>query len=171
MIKRIILVISIFLIANLAYAELLKKDCAILFAKNNVCQLKGLDVELISEKIADDEIKLTTLKVIHKGVEQLLSITKDTTFIDGDKGVILFQDINFDSYPDLAVSTSFGVANNYMDYWVYDLASNKYTYAGNHVRFEINNNEKTVSNTVKLNAAKYINNVYKWDGIKLVTVN
>ena len=96
-----------------------------------------------------------------------MNISKDTSILDGDKGYISFADINFDSIPDISITTSFGLANLYMDYWVYDSANKIYSYVGNFSSFKINNKNKTLSNVVKSSAAEYINTTYTWNGFKL----
>ena len=72
----------------------------------------------------------------------------------------------FDSVPDIAITTSFGLADLYIDYLVYDTIKKKYSYVGNFTQFNIHNN-KILSNVVKISAAKYKNMVYSWKGFKL----
>jgi hypothetical protein len=168
---RIILILSIVFFSGCTNAEQVAKECIFSFGKSTQCTGKGIEIELVSEKVADDEINLKNLKVKSNGKTHLLPITKETNLLDGDKGVILIQDINFDSHPDLAVSTSFGLSNLYMDYWVFDSDSNKFNYIGNFTRFSINEEDKKLSNTVKTNAADFEKNTYKWEGKKLVKSN
>lgn len=86
----------------------------------------------------------------------------------GDIGIVSFADINFDNVPDIAISTSFGVANQYFDYWTYNPKSGKYTSVGNHPRLNPNPADKTLTANVKLNAAAYQSQKYVWDRDKLI---
>ncbi len=58
------------------------------------------------------------------------------------------------------MTTSFGLANLYMDYWVFDPVNKQYAYIGNLCELKINSKDKTLSNVVKVNAAEYENNIY-----------
>ena len=69
---------------------------------------------------------------------------------------------------DIALTTSFGLANLYLDYWVYNTDTNKYIYIGNKVKLNINSKTRTLSNTVKVSASRYDKNTYVWEGFKLV---
>ncbi|HEJ83856.1 MAG TPA: hypothetical protein ENO25_04745 [Desulfobacteraceae bacterium] len=138
-------------------------ECEITFDILDACQYQGTKISLVTEGLAVDEKKLVKLKVDRNGRRHVLSITPDTSILAGDKGYILFEDVNFDGTPDLAVSTSFGLVNQYLDYWVYDKANDKYVYLGNHARFSLNAKDKTLSNEVKINAATYDRNTYSWD--------
>ena len=142
--------------------------CDISFNTTKPCVYQSITVKLGVEKVASDEKTLKTLNVTHKGDDFVLNVTDDTSMLDGDKGYISFEDINFDGVPDLALTTSFGLANLYLDYWVYNTKSNQYDYIGNHVKFKLNNKLMSLSNTVKINAAKYKNNTFIWKGFKLV---
>lgn len=143
------------------------ETCDISFKNSGPCVYKNISVKFIVKKISVDEKLLLKLDVEKTGQKFSLDISKDTSFLDGDKGYISFTDINFDSVPDISITTSFGLANLYMDYWVYDVANKNYLYIGNFTKFKINKSNKTLSNVVKISAAKYKNTVYMWKGLKL----
>lgn len=165
---RAYIILLLLLFAGCTGASETEKECLFQFSSSVNCKLNNLDVVLISEKVANDEKNLKTLKVKSNGHDFILNISKDTSMLDGDKGLIVLQDINFDSYPDIAISTSFGASNLYMDYWIYDKGKNKFRYLGNFSRFTINKKDKSLSNTVKINAANYRKSVYRWSGTTLV---
>ena len=144
------------------------ETCDITFKNIGSCSYKDITVSVDAKVLSSDEKLLQRLNVIESGNKFVLNIVKDTTIIDGDKGYISFKDINFDNVPDLAITTSFGLANLYMDYWVYDTVKNEYAYIGNYAKFEINLKNKTLANIVKVSAAKYKNTKYSWNGFKLV---
>ncbi len=142
--------------------------CDIFFKDLGPCVYKAITVNIEVKKIANDEKLLKTLAVVNEGKTYSLQIVSGTSMLDGDRGYVSFADINFDGYPDIAITTSFGLANLYLDYWVYDLHSHKYKYIGNHAEFELNTKLKTLSNVIKVNAAKYENNTYFWKGYNLI---
>ena len=51
---------------------------------------------------------------------------------------------------------------------MFDPVNKQYDYIGNFSELKINSKDKTLSNVVKINAANYENNLYMWQGIKLV---
>ena len=144
------------------------ETCDVLFKKSNPCIYMGIKVRLVTEKIADDEKKLKILDVTYQERQQLLKITEDSSMLEGDRGYISFADINFDGTPDIAITTSFGLANLYLDYWVYDTGKNKYIYLGNFTEFKLDKKQRTLSNVTKMNAAKYTNATFLWKGYNLV---
>lgn len=166
-----ILAITIFILAGCTNATEVEKECVFLFSSANKCSLNDTAVELVLKKIADDEKLIKSLKVSVNTKIQELKVSDDISILDGDKGLIVLQDINFDSYLDIAVSTSFGLPNLYMDYWVYDSNNKNFIYIGNYTRFTIDKKNKKLSNRVKINAAKYENQKHTWKGINLVKQN
>lgn len=149
-------------------------DCVFKFGEDTDCSVKSKDVDISvktkTQKISDDEFSLTALEVTNNGKISTLSVTPDTSIFEGDSGYISFTDINFDSFPDIAVSTSFGVTNMYMDYWVYLPDQQKYVSVGNFPKFTVDPANKALSAIVKIDAAKYENNVWKWQESNLVQV-
>ena len=143
-------------------------SCDIFFKGIGPCVHKSISVNVGVEKIADDEQLLKTLNVNNKGMKYTLQIKNETTMLDGDRGYISFEDINFDGFPDIAITTSFGLANLYLDYWVYDSHLQKYSYLGNYSQFKLDHKLKTLMNVVKINAAKYENSTYLWKGYDLI---
>jgi hypothetical protein len=69
--------------------------------------------------------------------------------------------------PDLAVSTSFGTANQYLDYWIYDPAAKEYASVGNFPRLVPDPATKTLKADVRMNAASHATQVYAVAGNKL----
>jgi len=125
-------------------------------------------VLLNTEPLAADEKILKSLQLVYKGSTHSLSVSKDTHMLEGDKGYISFADINFDGLADIAITTSFGLGNLYLDYWVYDSVNNQYNFLGNFSKFTLSPADKTLSNVVKLNAVNYENYTYHWQGLSLV---
>ena len=97
-------------------------ECEFSFKELKTCTYKtstyDIKVSIESEIVAEDE--KTIKKIITKvnNIEQILPVSPDTSLLDGDIGYISFADINFDKVPDLAITTSFGTPNLYLDYWV-----------------------------------------------------
>ncbi len=114
------------------------------------------------KKIGEDEVAVTGITVNIDGKKQNLAMIDDYTFLQGDTGYILFDDINFDGQTDIAVTTSFGTPNLYLNYWVFEPRQNQFKFVGNYSRLKLNHKDKILSNTEKVSAAKYINNQYFW---------
>jgi hypothetical protein len=143
-------------------------ECNFDYSNLQVCTQSDYKVVIQSHRLAVDEIQLQALQANYRGKQQLLDISDDTSMLEGDKGIILFEDINFDGIPDLAVSTSFGLANLYMDYWTFDKEKDQFVKVGNYARFTLHPSDKSLSNTVKTDAATYQENTYTWKSGKLV---
>ncbi|MFK5947345.1 MAG: hypothetical protein QM500_01080 [Methylococcales bacterium] len=142
--------------------------CDIFFKELGPCAYKKITVNISIEIIAADEKLLKTLEVINDDKTHSLQIENEVSMLDGDRGYVSFSDINFDGYPDIAITTTFGLANLYLDYWVYKPRSHKYKYLGNYAKFKLNAKLNTLSNVIKVNAAKYDNNTYLWKGYSLI---
>ena len=147
-------------------------ECTFQFSTEPVCSYTkdryNIKVSLTTKKSADDEIALTNAKVNLNGKRHTLTVSPDTTMMQGNIGIISFADINFDGIPDIAVSTSFGLANQYFDYWVYDPKTKRYHSVGNYPKLIANPVDKILSVSVKASAASYQTMKYFWDGDKLV---
>lgn len=135
-------------------------ECRFDFHQQPPCNQGGYRVSIQTSPLAADEIRLKALAVSYHGKQQILGITPGTSLLTGDKGLILVEDINFDGMDDIAVSTSFGLANQYMDYWVFDKAKDRFIKLGNHARFTLHPADKALSNTVKVDAAHYRKQVF-----------
>ena len=148
-------------------------DVACLFEMNShaICTHGDMRVSMRFIKVADDESKLISIEVAYLGKKHYLRVSPDTTLTRGEQGLISFEDINFDNFPDIAVSTSFGVANLYMDYWIFNRENNNFLRIGNYSRFSLDPKNKTLSNTVKISAKRYKKNTYSWHGSKLIKKN
>lgn len=142
--------------------------CDINFHTTEPCVYKNIKVKILTSVVESDEKTMQALDVVFKSNKYRLNIIPDTSILDGDRGYISFTDINFDGTPDIAITTSFGLANLYLDYWVYDTSKKQYSYLGNYAKFNLDTKNKTLSNVIKINAAKYENNTYKWQGLSLV---
>jgi hypothetical protein len=147
-------------------------ECTFQFSVEPVCSYRAgkvsVDVSLATMKLADDEVALTTANVTFEGRHYALSVSPDVSMLKGDVGIVSFADVNFDGIPDIAVSTSFGVANQYFDYWVYDRKSNGYRSVGNYPKLSANPVDKTLSARVKRSAADYQTLRYFWQGDRLI---
>jgi hypothetical protein len=150
-------------------------ECNFSFEELNQCSYRYQSYEIIidftSESIAEDERKITELLVKLNGIQQILKTSPDTTLFDGDIGHISFSDINFDGIPDLAITTSFGTSNLYLDYWVFNIQQKKYIFVGNYPQFTIDDNEKKLKATIKNNAADYQSVEWHWKSDTLEKVN
>ena len=131
----------------------------------------SVELKIVPDAISRKRKNLSKLIVRRDGTTHQLVITPDTTLMKRDQGYISFTDINFDGIADLAITTSFGVANLYLDYWVYMPKEKQYKKIGNYSVFELGPKNKTLSNTTKINAATYETVKYKWDAYKLVRVS
>ena len=142
--------------------------CDIFFIVNGPCVYKGIIVNVRADKVSDNEKQLKSLHILNDGRIQTLKIVDDVFMFDGDRGYVSFADINFDGYPDIAITTSFGLANLYLDYWVYEPHRHTYQYIGNYAKFELNTRLKNLSNEVKVSAVKYEKNTYYWEESHLI---
>lgn len=147
-------------------------ECIFKFDAKPACTYKmdkyAITVSVVTKSIAENEIELTQASISYDGKKQILDISPDVSMMDGATGIVQFDDINFDGMPDLAISTSFGVANQYFDYWVHDREGDEYKFVGNFPKFTINKINKMLEATVKLNATSYEKQIYRWQGIKLI---
>lgn len=179
---KFILIIFGMLLFNACDAQLKKNDikyenteCNFSFEELNQCSYKSKSYEIIvdftSVNIADDEKKIIELFVKVNGIQQTLKTSPDTTLVDGDMGHLSFSDINFDGIPDLAITTSFGTSNLYLDYWVFNIEQQKYVFVGNYPQFTIDDNGKKLKATIKNNAADYQSVEWHWKSDKLEKVN
>jgi len=170
---KIIIVILFFFITGCSEAaekQIASSDklmCEFGFKDNVHCAYQNMQVNVIKIPIAFDEARISQLNVNYFDNFYVLNVSKDTTIINGDKGYILFDDINFDGIPDIAITTSFGLANLYMDYWVFDKNNNKFKYVGNFPKFTIDPTNKKLINEVRVSASIYKKNVYSWKNYTL----
>jgi len=144
-----------------------KTECEFSFKELNTCNFKTSTYEvkatIESEIVAEDEKIIKKIITELNDVEQILPVSPDTSLLDGDIGYISFADINFDKVPDLAITTSFGTPNLYLDYWVYDTKQKKYISVGNYPKFTINEQKKILSAKIKSDAATYQNIEWHWN--------
>lgn len=144
-----------------------KTECHFSFENVTKCFYKisnydiTTDIEL--ENIANDEKHLKKIHIKINGNQQTLTVSKDTNILAGDIGYISFADINFDKIPDLAITTSFGTPNLYLDYWVFDSKQQKYLSVGNYPKFTINEQKKTLNAKIKNSAENYQNQDWHWN--------
>jgi hypothetical protein len=141
-------------------------ECEFSFHELNSCGYQSKDreikVQIETAAIEEDELRLMALSVENNRKKFALNISPDTTLLEGDIGFISFADIDFDSTADLAITTSFGVANLYFDYWVYQPEKAEYVYIGNLPKLMLDPATKTVTTKIKLNAASYEENILIW---------
>ena len=162
----------LFLQACIAQEENSKNDiCEFSFDEMMPCTFYNNNIEITTAikatDIAEDE-KLVDQLEVHMGkTKQTLKITENTSLLAGDIGFISCADINFDNQPDLAITTSFGTPNLYLDYWVFNLATQKYEYVGNYSEFTLDTKNKTITTTVKDNAESYTTTKWYWQGTEL----
>lgn len=142
--------------------------CNISFTSLGPCSFKGVRVEVIAEQLAEDEKEISELKIQQQGRVLSVKPIETISLLNGDKGFVDFSDISFDGVPDLAITSSFGVANLYLEYWVFDTSSGQYRYIGNYAVFDIDEKNKTLKNQVKVNAATYESSVFNWKGQQLI---
>lgn len=145
-------------------------DCLFDFSTELVCQDQDLSVRIEATPIAADEKRLQALLVHYGNKQYRLPLTDPPSMLQGDRGYILLNDINFDAIPDIGVTTSFAVANQYLDYWVYDKQQTTFLPIGNYAQFSIDNARQRLSNQVRLNATHYEKNIYQWQNQRLVKI-
>ena len=146
--------------------QAVERECEISFQKFGPCTLKTseykISAKIITEDIAEDEKLISAVAIKNNNVVQTLSITEGTSMLDGDVGYVSFSDINFDNIPDLAVPTSFGTPNLYLDYWVFDAQQKKYSFVGNYPQLSIDKTKKIITTRVKESAASYQVTQWNW---------
>ncbi|MGM8224970.1 XAC2610-related protein [Cellvibrio sp. ARAG 10.3] len=173
--KKAVFLILIFVQACEAkqdtFDQALEKECGIAFGKLDECSFKtpsyDISVAIITEDVAEDEKLISAVVIKNNSTKQTLPVTEATSMLDGDVGYISFSDINFDSVPDLAIPTSFGTPNLYLDYWVYDVQKQAYEYLGNFPQFSIDKKRKIITTRVKESAAEYQIAEWHWNKGKL----
>ncbi len=142
--------------------QALQNECVYHFALDKICNMGTHSVSINYTALSDDERLLTSAEVATPTKRHRLPISDDTSLLDGDTGLIKTEDINFDGHPDLAISTSFGTANLYFDYWVYDPDTGGFISVGNYSQLTIHKENKTLSTTEKSNAVTYKTTTYQW---------
>ncbi|WLQ11712.1 hypothetical protein O5O45_18455 [Hahella aquimaris] len=118
----------------------------------------------------DDELHITAINISRGKRRQTLTLSPDALLLPGDRGYISFEDINFDNHADIAVTTSLGAANLYLDYWVYSEEQKRYVKVGNYPVFKLHPDTQTLTTEVRVNAAQYDRKAYQWRGLELVVV-
>lgn len=149
-----------------------QSECVIGFENNQPCHLelnsKALEIEVVLQDVFEDEKRLDEIIVLTHHKKYSLKIPTETFLMDGDKGHISINDINFDGAPDIAVTTSFRTANLYLDYWVYDPSSESFHYIGNLPSLEIDTSTQSITSTERLNAVDYKKSQWIWQDNTLV---
>ncbi len=157
------LLLSGCLSASQSNEKLTRLTCEFDFTFTAECGYRQIKIKINTSIVATDEKLLKSLEVTVNSRKSTLHVIDDTVLFPGDKGYVSFEDINFDGFPDIAITTSFGVANLYLDYWVYVDDENTFRRVGNFSRFVVDEGNKTLRNSVKINAAEYQDNVYRWE--------
>lgn len=149
-----------------------QSECVIGFENNQPCHLelnsKALEIEVVLQDVFEDEKRLDEIIVLTHHKKYSLKIPTETFLMEGDKGHISINDINFDGAPDIAVTTSFRTANLYLDYWVYDPSSESFHYIGNLPSLEIDTSTQSITSTERLNAVDYKKSQWIWQDNTLV---
>jgi len=163
------LLLFIVLSGCLNASEIIKPvECDFEFASAVPCSYNSIKAKLNVKHTDEDEVLLTSITVTQNNIVQKLKFSDDFTFLKGETGYILFSDINFDGKTDIAITTSFGTPNLYLSYWIFNSDSKRYKFIGNFSKFSIDDKLKTLSNSEKINAAKYRNNHYFWKNNALI---
>lgn len=138
--------------------------CDIAFDKLTPCTYQSgnstIEITIMSTNVADDEKSIDQLIANTNQKTQTLLVTENTSLLTGDIGYISFADINFDDVPDLAITTSFGTPNLYLDYWVFNTDIKQYVFVGNFPELKLDKKNKTITTEVKSNAENY--KIEKW---------
>ncbi len=163
-----VLLLSGCLNASQKNEKLARSVCEFDFTFTGECDYRQINIKFNTSNIAADEKLIKSLLVTVNSKKIELDVLADTVLFSSDVGHVSFEDINFDGLPDIAITTSFGTANLYLDYWVYVKKENTFKRVGNFSRFVVDENTKILRNTVKINAAEYQNNVYRWRHGELV---
>ncbi|PCJ14847.1 MAG: hypothetical protein COB04_14380 [Gammaproteobacteria bacterium] len=172
--KYIVIFVSLFVFYQTSNGEELVEQagaCTFGFSSSNICKDGLYDVALYGKSVDINEREMLNLRVRHGGISHDLDISPDTVMLEGDVGVISFEDINFDGYPDVAISTSFGLPNLYLDYWVYLPEKNIFVKVGNYSKFTIDVENRVLTNTQKESAAEYGCNTFYWLAYELIKLN
>ena len=83
------------------------------------------------------------------------------------KEAFYVEDINFDGYPDVGFQTVFSVANQYMDYWIFEPTTNSFLFMGNYPLLTPDVKNNSLSAVVKVDAKTYSHICYGWSSGKL----
>lgn len=151
----------------------LGSDCIIKVQEHMKCTLGMNNDEM------QIDMKIRELNGYEWGIESIYVKSKDTdkgfsingsnhvTMQLGDIMLVESYDINFDGIDDIAISTSFGLANLICDYWLVD-KEGSFQFIGNYPKFRINYDQKIIETQVRSSAAEYIQDTYHWEGETLV---
>ena len=94
--------------------------------------------------------------------EQKLTLKSSIEVYPGQRGLLLYQDINFDHHPDIALQTSLGLANWYFDYWVYSPVKKEFIYVGHFPKLMPDYSKKQLSAKIRENAEIHKEIWYEW---------
>ncbi|WLQ11713.1 hypothetical protein O5O45_18460 [Hahella aquimaris] len=121
--------------------------------------------------LADDQVLLQAVEASLNGQEQRLEIAPDTVFFAGDIGHIAFDDINFDGFPDLAITTSAGAKHVFLDYWLYSQNAKRFVRLGNLPELSADPATQTLSLQVQVSETQYERKRLKWNGSNLIPID
>ena len=117
----------------------------------------------------DDVHSITSISITSADDwSQEIALNKAIEVTPGSRGLLLYQDINFDHHPDIALQTSFGLANWYFDYWTYSPESKQFEYVGHFPKLNLDLDKKQLTAKRKVNAKDTEKVTYEWNGKKLI---
>lgn len=144
----------------------LEKHCALTYSGLEDCRTtidrQAVSIEAVLGEPDSGERALIALSVTVNDEVQDLPVANGITLFEGDRGYVLLQDIDFDGHYDIGVTTSFGVANLYLDYWVYDASEQNFRYVGNFPQLTPKPDEQVLTSTTRVDAASYEHLTWVW---------
>jgi len=146
--------------------------CAFTFEGADPCRVdidgRPAEIDLDMGPATDDERPLIALTLEVNDTQHRLEMSEGVTVIDGDRGYIQLVDINFDGIKDIAITTSFGVANLYLDYWVYLPEEKTFEYLGNYPQLTPDEDTQTLEARVRQSAEDYDYQKWVWQQGELI---
>ena len=134
--------------------------------------LKPFIINLKIVKVANYEKDIKSLIVTRPDKlnwTQELQIHSTEPFEGSAELIYGSKDINSDGYNDLFFTTSYGIANYYKDYWLYDSLKQEFVYIGNFPSLKLENNN-LLSSYERDGAVAYIRKKYKFINDKLTVI-